>query len=183
MSDIKSSNGYLHTINHPLIPPGSIFNEAFLFPDTFSTLTSAVQGLDARKYLEWKYDRESSTPGNRVYQGAPLVTLFAPTNIAFARLPPKLKLFLFSPFGEKALEKVLRYHYVPETLILSELLYTERHSDTWGTSNQLEAIEYFNTEDDPAYHKEFTVKPALENAELHIEVDRRKVLPIKGESQ
>ena len=177
VSDIKSSNGYLHTINHPLIPPDSIFNEAYLFPDTFSTLTSAVQGLDSRKYLEWKYDKESSAPGNRVYTGAPLVTLFAPTNIAFARLPPKLKLFLFSPFGEKALEKVLRYHYVPETLVLSELLYSKHHSDVSGMSDQL---EYFNLDSDPSYHKEFTVQPALENAELHIEVDRTKVLPIKG---
>lgn len=176
VADIKSRNGYLHTLDHPLIPPGSIFEEAFLFPDTFSTLTSAVQGLDARKYIEYEYDREKSTPGNPVFRGQPLVTLFAPTNFAFGRLPPKLKLYLFSPFGEKALAKVLMYHTVPKTLLLSELYYTEQDSDFWGFKDQTEGMEHF---DETSYDKDIIVKPALPNSELHVEIERKKVLPIK----
>ena len=182
VSDIKSSNGYLHTIDHPLIPPGSIFDEAYLFPDVFSTLTSATQDLDLRKFVDWHYDRERSTKGNPIFIGAPLVTLFAPTNAAFGLLPPELKLFLFSPFGRRALAKVLAYHYVPRTLLLSELLYTEREeSDAWGFSDQVEAIEYFSSENLDHYHKELTVKPALENTTLHVEIIKRQTLPIEGE--
>jgi len=181
VSDIQCSNGYLHTIDHPLLPPGSIFESAFLFPDTFATLTSAVQGLDARKFLEWHYDKEESTPGNPKFTGTPLTTLFAPTNFAFGRLPPKLKLFLFSPFGEKALAKVLMYHYIPKTLLLSELLYTEKDSEVWGFNDKVEAMEYFNMDGDTNAKKEIIVKPALPNSELRVEVERKKVLPIDGE--
>ncbi len=55
-------------------------------------------------------------------QGSPAVSVFAPTNKAFSRLPPKLKLFLFSPFGEKALKKLLQFHVVPEAVLHSGML-------------------------------------------------------------
>jgi len=45
--------------------------------------------------------------------------VFAPTNLAFERLPRRLKLFLFSPFGGKVLEKLLRYHIVPDLVFFS----------------------------------------------------------------
>ncbi|OCF71218.1 LOW QUALITY PROTEIN: hypothetical protein I204_08171 [Kwoniella mangroviensis CBS 8886] len=47
-------------------------------------------------------DKEHSKPGHPEFHGKPLLTLFAPTNIAFAAIPPKLKFYLFSSFGEHA---------------------------------------------------------------------------------
>jgi len=47
------------------------------------------------------------------------VTIFAPTNRAFERLPVKLKKFLFSPLGEGVLGKLLQYHVVPGAVIHS----------------------------------------------------------------
>ncbi|KAK4688024.1 hypothetical protein P7C73_g2099, partial [Tremellales sp. Uapishka_1] len=172
VSDKKARNGYLHTLNHPLIPPGSILEEVFLFPDTFSTLTSSVQKVHGSKYLDWSYDHDESKPGKPKFKGAPLVTLFAPTNVAFGLLPPKLKFYLFSPFGEKALTKVLMYHAIPETLLLSELLYTEKKGKV--------EVENFNIADDPSFHKEFSVGTALPNTTLKIVVDKSRFLPIEG---
>lgn len=37
-SDVKVKNGIIHVINHPLLPPPSIFQELFLFPRAFGTL-------------------------------------------------------------------------------------------------------------------------------------------------
>jgi hypothetical protein len=44
---------------------------------------------------------------------APAVTAFIPTNKAFDRLPPGLRFWLFSPFGKRALKKLLQFHIVP----------------------------------------------------------------------
>ena len=51
------------------------------------------------------------------------MTLFVPTNGAFSRLPERLRLWLFSPFGERALHKLLQFHIVPNWLIFSGELF------------------------------------------------------------
>ncbi|WVO18468.1 hypothetical protein L204_106185 [Cryptococcus depauperatus] len=170
-SDRKASNGYFHAIDHPLLPPGSIFDETFLFPDCFSTLTSAVQKLNQRHTLDWGYDHEHSKPGKPKFHGTPLATLFAPTNSAFLLLPPKLKFYLFSPFGEKALGKLLAYHYIPDTLLLSETLHVAKHRET-------EVL----AEDggDPSFYKELKIETALPNATITVEIEKKKLLPIEG---
>ncbi|OCF59699.1 hypothetical protein L486_02371 [Kwoniella mangroviensis CBS 10435] len=182
VSDIKARNGYFHTLNHPLIPPGSIIEELFLFPDVFSTLTSSVQKIHGRRYLDWSYDKEHSKPGHPEFHGKPLLTLFAPTNIAFAAIPPKLKFYLFSPFGEHALTKLLAYHYIPNTLLLSELLYTQKEKKSQIDSfvDTLGDYEYFNLGNDPSFHKEIQISPALPNSTLKIEIDKTKFLPVEG---
>ncbi|WRT63681.1 uncharacterized protein IL334_000604 [Kwoniella shivajii] len=182
VSDIKARNGYFHTLNHPLIPPGSILDELFLFPDEFSTLTSSVQKLHSAHYLDWSYDKQHSKPGHPRFHGAPLVTLFAPSNEAFKAIPAKLKFFLFSPFGEDALTKLLAYHAVPKTLLLSELLYTEKvhKSEINGFADTLGDYDVFNIGDDVSFHKEFEISPALPNSTLRIEVDKTKFLPVEG---
>jgi uncharacterized surface protein with fasciclin (FAS1) repeats len=49
--------------------------------------------------------------------GSKAVTVFAPTNRAFKKLPIKLRLFLFSPFGGRVLKKILQYHVVPNYIV------------------------------------------------------------------
>merc|ERR1711939_80760 len=41
-------------------------------------------------------------------------TIFAPTNLAVVKVPFKIRLFLFSPFGRGILKKLLAYHVVPQ---------------------------------------------------------------------
>ena len=154
-----------------------MFDTAYFFPDLFSTLTSATQKVDGQKFLTWSYDHEASKPGKPKFTGTPAATLFAPTNGAFAILPPGLKLYLFSPFGDRAMKKLLSYHYIPKTLLMTELMYTEGEEDLWGLSDGGEKVEYFK---DDTFHGEFNVNTAL-NETVHIEIDKTKVLPIEGE--
>jgi uncharacterized surface protein with fasciclin (FAS1) repeats len=172
-ADKKASNGVYHTINHPLIPPGSIFESLYVFPDFFSTVTSAIQGSDGRHYLDWAYDREHSKPGKPEFHGSPIATFFSPTNAAFAPLPPRLKFFLFSPFGARALKRVLAYHYIPHSILLSEFQYHEKHDHK---------VLSVGDDNDPSFHRELEVPTGLPNATLKVVIDKSKVVPIEGES-
>ena len=58
--------------------------------------------------LNWKGD-----------SGAKATTVFVPGNSAFKRLPKRLKIFLFSPFGAPVLKKLLQFHIVPEFIFHS----------------------------------------------------------------
>lgn len=172
-ADQKASNGLFHTINHPLIPPPSLFDINYQVPDAFSTFTQSVYGLHGVEYLDYHYDRNASSKGHPKFTGADLATVFTPTNAAFHALPAGLKLFLFSPFGECALAKTLAYHYIPHTLLLSELLVDQR-------KHKHGEVEYFALDGDKSFHKEFDIAPILPNSTLHIEIDKTKVLPVEG---
>jgi len=56
-------------------------------------------------------------------QGSSALTLLAPTNSAFEHLPLKLRLFLFSPLGQRALRKILEYHIVPNLVVHTGMAY------------------------------------------------------------
>jgi uncharacterized surface protein with fasciclin (FAS1) repeats len=56
-------------------------------------------------------------------------TLFAPTNQAFAKLPPAVNAFLFSPAGEKYLKALLKYHIVPGHTLFTDAYYEPRTED------------------------------------------------------
>lgn len=52
------------------------------------------------------------------------LTLFAPTNRAFARLGPHLNAFLFNTEpGKKYLKAILKYHFVPEHTVYTDAYY------------------------------------------------------------
>lgn len=84
----------------------------------FCQQTSAIQRVGLTSAIDrWYVHGEHGTPGS--YHGARTVTFFAPESKAFQHLPKKLRLFLFSPFGEKALKKLLEYHIVPDFTLFS----------------------------------------------------------------
>ncbi|KAI0371796.1 hypothetical protein BV20DRAFT_965078 [Pilatotrama ljubarskyi] len=127
-ADIKTKNGLIHVVSRPVLPPPSIFQIGFLFQDQFSTLTSALQRVGLTDAVEWR--EVPGSDGKHTVDGSPAVTFFAPTNKAFARLPKRLRAFLFSPFGEKALKKLLQFHIVPEVVLHADYLHnaSEAHS-------------------------------------------------------
>jgi uncharacterized surface protein with fasciclin (FAS1) repeats len=138
-------------------------------------LTSAVQKLHAKHYYDWEYDVEKSKPDHPVFHGFGLATNFAPDNFAFAKLPEGLKRFLFSPFGGDVLAKILMYHYVPKTLLLSEVIYHEKHG------HKVESDEMMvMSEDDKAFRKEVEVPTALANTTLKVVIDKSKVPLLDG---
>jgi uncharacterized surface protein with fasciclin (FAS1) repeats len=107
--DHKAKNGFLHVVSRPLLPPPAVFQELFLIPAAFSTFTSAIQRVRLADSLDIRYDTEKHK-----LKGTNTTTVFVPSNRAFNKLPTKLKLFLFSPFGERVLKKLLQFHVVPD---------------------------------------------------------------------
>ncbi|THH15884.1 hypothetical protein EW146_g4667 [Bondarzewia mesenterica] len=115
------SPGVIHVINHPLFPPPSIFQEIFNFPDIFSISTSALQRVHLTSGVDWRFVPKAGEKGS--LKGNPALTLFVPSNSAWKRLPEKLRFFLFSPFGERVLHKLLAYHIVPDFVLHSDYAY------------------------------------------------------------
>ncbi|KAL1947525.1 hypothetical protein VTO73DRAFT_13249 [Trametes versicolor] len=124
---IKTANGLIHVVSKPVLPPPSIFQIGFLFPQSFSTLTSALQRTGLSDAVEWR--EVPGSDGKHTVDGSPAVTFFAPTNRAFASLPGKLKFFLFSPLGERVLKKLLQFHIVPELVLHADYLHNASESD------------------------------------------------------
>lgn len=121
--NVNAENGYIYGVNKPLIPPPSILDELF-FVDNFSYLTSALQKVGLENELQWRFKKSSETTGD-----GPIVSLFAPNDWAFKRLPPRLRIFLFSHAGEKVLKKILQYHIVPDFILHSDWVYNATSDD------------------------------------------------------
>ncbi|PVF99072.1 hypothetical protein CPB86DRAFT_774487 [Serendipita vermifera] len=120
---VTAENGYVFGVNHPILPPPSILDELFLTTD-FSILTSALQKVGLDDELQWRWKKSSETEGD-----GPVVSLFAPNDFAFKRLPWRLRVFLFSPAGEKVLKKLLQFHIVPDYILHSDWLYNGTSDD------------------------------------------------------
>ncbi|KXN90455.1 Stabilin-2 [Leucoagaricus sp. SymC.cos] len=123
-SDVKATNGIIHVVNRPILPSLSGFQTLFLLPSQFSILTSAIQRSGLTDNVDLRYVKSDDGDGYEL-QGASALTLFAPTNLAFERLPLKLRLFLFSPLGYRALRKVLEYHVVPGVVVHADYRYNQ----------------------------------------------------------
>ncbi|EKM55776.1 uncharacterized protein PHACADRAFT_256644 [Phanerochaete carnosa HHB-10118-sp] len=138
-ADVKTKNGLVHVLTHPLFPPPSTFTTLFAFSDVFSTLTSAIQRVEFTDAVDWHWVKESKT-----LEGSPAITFFAPTNKAFHRLPRRLKFYLFSPFGQRALKKILSFHTVPEFILHSNWVHNASDEDVAIRSDsvRLEEDEY-----------------------------------------
>jgi uncharacterized surface protein with fasciclin (FAS1) repeats len=121
---VSATNGYVHVVSHPIIPPPSVFQELYMVPEHFSTLTSALQRSNLTQLVDFRHVRHRGHASG--FEGSNLVTVFAPTNHAFQTLPRKLKLFLFSPFGERVLQKLLRFHIVPDVAFFSDYVRPEK---------------------------------------------------------
>jgi transforming growth factor-beta-induced protein len=94
-ADVEASNGVVHIINKVLIPAD------FKAPDipelaTAADLTTLATALTAANLTS-------------ALQGGPL-TVFAPTNAAFAALPDGVLTALLKPENIKSLQQVLEYH-------------------------------------------------------------------------
>jgi len=63
-------------------------------------------------------------------------TLFAPTNLAFKLLGPRINAFLFSKIGVKYLGALLKYHVVPDRTLYSTAYYNgSTTADLFAKSN------------------------------------------------
>lgn len=94
--------------------PTSTFQEIFGADFEFMLLASAVQFTGLRKVLD---DTVAKSKSNIA------ATFFAPADTAFGMLPARLRSFLFSDPGRRALKKLLKLHIVPNTILLSDYMY------------------------------------------------------------
>ncbi len=135
-------NGVIHVIDQPLVPPFSVLDEAHVLPQWLSTLTSAIQKVGLEDWISWyrehDEDRKISHHREGKFMGTPSVSLFAPTNEAWRALPEELIIYLFSPFGRRALLKLLQFHIVPEYLIYSEWIHEARKNKDIVSSQGVE---------------------------------------------
>lgn len=175
--DTEASNGVIHSINIPLLPPPSLFNEMFAFPEVFSYVTSAIQHVGLIGAVD--YWRIPDKDCHISFVGAELATFFAPTSGAFQRLPKKLRLFLFSPFGARALRKLLEYHVVPQLVLHTD--YVHNATSYTALIDDREAGVFVDSPGNPLYAYNLTLPTLLENHSLNVQVARYKAkIPLPG---
>ncbi|KAJ2905990.1 FAS1 domain-containing protein [Zalerion maritima] len=105
-----SSNGVLHFLSFPIIPPPTQYKLISLFPSAFSTLSLAL----SKTGLDESFSSLSSTGG----------TFFAPTNRAFSALGAEINAFLFNTDkGLKILKALLKYHFVADQTLYTDAFY------------------------------------------------------------
>jgi len=126
-SDVLTKNGVIHVISFPLLPPPSAFQELFQVPKVFSTLSSALQRTGLTRFTDLRYYHGKNGKKGGLY-GSNATTIFAPTNKAFDALPRKLQSFLFSPYGEHVLKKLLAFHIVPTYILHADYAYNATKS-------------------------------------------------------
>jgi hypothetical protein len=79
-------------------------------------------------------------------EGTGSTTFFVPSNLAFKKLPWKLELFLFSPFGENVLKKLLQFHVVPGIVLHSDYLHNATSGDTVSANAWPEVFDELDAE-------------------------------------
>lgn len=158
----------------------------------FSTLTSALQRSNLTELLDFRHVHHDAHETSLKHSN--LVTVFAPTNHAFQRLPKKLRLFLFSPFGERVLQKLLRYHIVPEVAFFSDYVHHAKVPDFFdlefsSEGNEIPARRWFSILDwprrrkspiiEPISREKYVLETALSDRTLDVIVDKKRVtLPL-----
>lgn len=105
-TDVEASNGTIHVIDAVLTPPPTIFDIAAGSED-FQTLTAAIEAAELEEVLD---DPNAA------------LTVFAPTDDAFAALPPGTVDDLLLPENQAALVDLLTYHSAPGRLSAEEVV-------------------------------------------------------------
>jgi uncharacterized surface protein with fasciclin (FAS1) repeats len=119
--DYFATNGVVHGIDSILLPPPKAVDIISFLPGEFSTLEL---GLVKTGLLGPLNDTSDHIGG----------TLFAPSNLAFQRLGPRINAFLFSRYGTKYLKALLEYHVVANNTLYSDAFYKASSSSV--PSNQ-----------------------------------------------
>jgi transforming growth factor-beta-induced protein len=106
VTDVGATNGVIHVIDEVLLPSTLDVLETAETAGTFTTLLAAVDAADLTAAL--------GGPGP--------FTVLAPTDAAFAKLPPVLITELLKPENKGRLITILTYHVIPDRLFADEAL-------------------------------------------------------------
>lgn len=171
---ILTKNGVIHVVHGiPLLPPLSPLSELFLYPQPFSTLTSALQKVKLDDILLPSWDNttiplesdfnlnsdldavdqrvqnilSSLAVENEHRLKKQSFTIFAPTNRAFRSLGPHANAFLFSPFGAHILRYILSYHIVPDVIFYTDHVDKTKNANVAMTGSDSN-LDFLLTRDD-----------------------------------
>ncbi|TIA96753.1 hypothetical protein E3P89_03162 [Wallemia ichthyophaga] len=154
--NIQSANAVIHALDHVLIPPPSAINALFIFAREFSIFTSALQKVGLAEELDLSLDGKT---------GNGQLTINAPLNSAFERLPPKVLGFFFSPMGSRALRHLLEYHIVPNNAIFVD----------FQSGEQAKSVK---SDNDDLFHKKIKASTMLEDGgEVEYDLIKSQTVP------
>merc|ERR1712194_794235 len=118
-ADVRASNGLVQIIDGVLMPPRKNIVGLASGNADLSTLVTALKAgnlVTALSGCTWPVDTDRSLPCNGV-STVPL-TVFAPTNGAFAKLPKATLASLLDPKNIDKLEDVLKYHVIAGDVVV-----------------------------------------------------------------
>jgi len=155
--NIFGSNGVIHGVDSLILPPPSALTILSLLPTEFSTLQLGLEKTGLFSTIK-------DTP----HTGG---TLFAPSNVAFKKLGPKINAFLFSKYGEKYLKALLKYHVVANQTLYSDAFYKAKDIEEMGRKG-CHGREEVGEEDIPKGHFHVDLPTLLDEKSLSIDVAR-----------
>lgn len=115
-ADVQATNGVIHVINKVLIPEGFTLEEP-VEPTADIVDTAIAAGFDTLVAAVQAAGLEDALRGD-----GPL-TVFAPTEAAFAALPSELITFLLQPENVELLQELLTYHVIGAEVKSTDLKY------------------------------------------------------------
>ncbi len=137
--DVEASNGLLHAIKFPLLPPPSILQALYFGTPYLSGSTAALGKSGGLGYLSLPHtssgnhshfsaalhgeDEHRHRPHGYPGPGTSASTFFVPGNTAWAFLPAKIRLFLLSPWGERWVSALFMLHALPHDVVFADSIH------------------------------------------------------------
>lgn len=113
-ADVKASNGVIHVIDTVILPSDKNIVDTAVAAGSFTTLAKALQAAGLVDALKGK---------------GPF-TVFAPTDEAFAKLPPGTLETLLKPENKEKLAAILKYHVVPGAVYADQAAKLDKSPNT-----------------------------------------------------
>ena len=117
-TDVKASNGVIHVIDSVILPESSNIVETAQSAGTFNTLLTAAKAAGLAGFLS---------------EEGP-ITVFAPTDAAFAKLPDGTVESLLKPENKEKLASILKYHVVEGRVYADQALKAGKASTLEGSA-------------------------------------------------
>jgi uncharacterized surface protein with fasciclin (FAS1) repeats len=113
-ADVKASNGVIHVIDTVILPSDKNIVDTAVAAGSFTTLAKALQAAGLVDALKGK---------------GPF-TVFAPTDEAFAKLPPGTLEALLKPENKEKLAAILKYHVIPGAVYADQAVKLDKSPNT-----------------------------------------------------
>jgi uncharacterized surface protein with fasciclin (FAS1) repeats len=129
--DIFTANGVIHAIDSILLPPPPAYFILNIFPTVFSTFFQAFHQTGVvNDFFPFAHAFHKFGVMNDFFpwlKNGSSWTIFAPTNIAWVKIPLKVTAWLFSPRGHHILTKLVQYHISPNTTFYTDSIWKFPH--------------------------------------------------------